>query len=153
MSRRKRQRKSRHRQQPRGNGGSTAPKETAGAAAVTLDVADVKDRRLMVRAIRDRWPLSDEQRQEIMNHLAAIATGKVDTRDGQKPPSHRDAISAAREVFKADAQNQSDEHRAAPAPPKHVKHDHTHRHHVEQQRARLDAIAGRLGTRGDARSN
>ena len=61
--------------------------------------------RLYERAMKQRWPISDQQRGEIVNALMATINNPLS--------SERDKTSAARALMSAEQMNQSDEQHAA----------------------------------------
>lgn len=62
-------------------------------------ITPMKERRLEMRAIEQGWPISGEQRAQIVEQLSLIATGqRIDT-------SPRDRIRAAECLVKLDALN------------------------------------------------
>ena len=63
------------------------------------------DIRLYERAMKQRWPISDQQRGEIITALMATINNPV--------ASERDKTSAARALMSAEQMNQSDEQHAA----------------------------------------
>lgn len=64
---------------------------------------DLKEKRLMVKALVQRWPLDPRRKREIVEVLARFVSD-----ENQNP---RERISAARALLAAEAQNQSDEHK------------------------------------------
>lgn len=65
-----------------------------------------RDTRLIRKAIKQRWPINDEDRQALIERQVRIA----------KDPkaSNREATSAFKSILSAESQNQADEHKALP---------------------------------------
>jgi len=78
----------------------------------------------MARAVCQRWPMTPEMRQEVLERLCRIVRDPV--------ASPREVTSAAKAIMSAEAQNQADEHKAVDVSLR-AEHD------------RLDAIARDLG--------
>ena len=84
-----------------------------------------RDTRLIMRALKNRWPITDKMKGPVIEKLVGIISN-----EGTAP---REAISAAINAFAAEAQNQSDEHKLLDktAPD---QHEHTHVAQTEAQR-------------------
>ena len=63
------------------------------------------DIKLYEQAMRQRWPISDQNRADIINSLMKVVNNPLS--------SERDKTSAARALMSAESQNQSDEQHAA----------------------------------------
>ena len=63
------------------------------------------DIKLYERAMKQRWPISDQHRADIVNQLMGVVNSPMAT--------ERDKTSAARALMSAEAMNQSDEQHAA----------------------------------------
>ena len=83
-----------------------------------------RELQLEARALRQRWPIDDRQRNAIIRTMLGIMLS------GDAKP--RDRISAGKALLAAEAQNQADEHKAVDVSLR-TEHD------------RLDAIARDLG--------
>jgi len=81
------------------------------------------DCRLIMSAIKKRWPISDEMKQSLVDRLAGIITGNDDDEV---------AIKAANVLRGMESANQSDEHKVIDV-------------RIQQRNAELDAIAAELG--------
>lgn len=77
----------------------------------------INDARLIRRAFRERWPISDEVRALIIARQAEIASGQ----DQDATP--REQTSAFNAILAAEAQNQADE---SDRVTRRVEHVHTH---------------------------
>ena len=84
----------------------------------------VQETRMMAKAVCQRWPMTPEMRQEVLERLCRIVRDPV--------ASPREVTSAAKALMSAEAQNQADEHKAVDVSLR-TEHD------------RLDAIARDLG--------
>lgn len=101
---------------------------------------NLRDTRLMAKALEQRWPIKPEIRELIIKRLAMIAGGVVPK--GVQPPKPREMIAAARALMAAESQNQADEHHQEGTV---VRHDHEHILRLDAERSRLSALASRLG--------
>jgi hypothetical protein len=63
----------------------------------------IKDTRMMVKAVEQRWPMSPEYREAVIRRLIRIVA--------DPKSSNREATAAARALMAAEQQNQSDEHK------------------------------------------
>lgn len=81
---------------------------------------EVQDTRMMARAVKQRWPISDSLRGAIIARMSKIIVG-TDTSRG-KPPSRREVIAASRCVLDAEKINLAQEERDNPTP---VRHEHS----------------------------
>lgn len=79
------------------------------------------------QAIQQRWPISAQMRQAIIERLLRIVA--------DKDSSKREQLIAIKTLMTAEAQNQADEHTAA----------------IQSDRNRFLAVAQRLGIDGDFR--
>lgn len=75
------------------------------------------DAQMIRRALRQRWPMSDEVRADLVNCLKAIVcTEKIEvvSKSGEpiSIPNHRNQAAAARVLVAMEAQNQADDHLA-----------------------------------------
>lgn len=86
-----------------------------GSPLVSDGVDGVRTTRMLERAIRQRWPITDEQRKAIMERQIDIATDGVAKR--------RERIAAAKTVIAADKLNMQEE-----KPEEPTKHLHLHQH-------------------------
>jgi hypothetical protein len=68
----------------------------------------IRDTRMIERAFRERWPLSEETRKQLLERQVEIALSKE--------VSPREATSAFRSVLSADKMNMAEEKRASPQP-------------------------------------
>lgn len=66
-------------------------------------MGEIKDTRLMARALAQRWPLSAEKRREVVEALYRVVTSGA--------ASPREITSAAKALISAESQNQADEHK------------------------------------------
>jgi len=57
---------------------------------------------MMARSLEQRWPMTAEQRQAVIDRLLKIMSDPL--------ASHREATSAAKALMSAEQQNQKDEH-------------------------------------------
>jgi transcriptional regulator of acetoin/glycerol metabolism len=71
----------------------------------------IKDTRMMEKALKQRWPMTEEKRAIVINALLDV----IQTSD--KP---REITAAARALMSAEAQNQTDEHKLIDA----ISNDH-----------------------------
>ncbi len=78
------------------------PDKADGEGAISVNVEDGRDRALLRRAIKERWPIPDATRDSLAAKLATV----IETGD------HREVVSAARVLIAADALNQADDHLA-----------------------------------------
>ena len=95
-----------------------------------------RDTRLIMRALKNRWPITDKMKGPVIEKLVGIISNA-----GTAP---REAISAAKALIAAEAQNQSDEHKLLDktAPD---QHEHTHVQLTDAQRAaRIEAIRAKM---------
>jgi hypothetical protein len=84
----------------------------------------IKDTRMMVKAVEQRWPMSPEYREAVIRRLIRIVA--------DPKSSNREATAAARALMAAEQQNQSDEHKVVDV-------------RVTTRNDRLPAIAADLG--------
>lgn len=97
---------------------------TTGKGNLLDDRAKLHDDcRLIMSAIKKRWPISEEMKQSLVNRLAGIITGNDDDEV---------AIKAANVLRGMESANQSDEHKVIDV-------------RIQQRDAELDAIAADLG--------
>jgi hypothetical protein len=83
---------------------------------VHLVPKNIKDMRLVMKAIKERWRIPDSIKDELIAQMVKIAKGEIpDT----KP---RDRIRAAEALLAAEAQNQAQEQIEQPAAP--IIHEH-----------------------------
>jgi hypothetical protein len=83
---------------------------------------DMQDTRIMAKSLTQRWPMSDEMRQAVINRLVRV------TIDPDSSP--REVTSAARALMVAEAQNQQDQ---------------LHEDNLANERDRLLLVAAELG--------
>lgn len=90
----------------------------ASASPLVQPYETAADTRMIARAIRERWPVSDDMKVLIMKRLAVIV-GKagVTVHSGEdsyvaEAPADANAVRAASVVVQMTAQNQADEHLA-----------------------------------------
>jgi hypothetical protein len=67
-------------------------------------VGQLKDTRMMARALEQRWPMPSQVREDVITALSAILTCET--------TSPREKISAAKALISAEKQNQDDQHKA-----------------------------------------
>lgn len=84
----------------------------------------IRDTRMKARAITQRWQMSHEQRQSVIEDLLAVMRNPLS--------NPREKIAAAKALISAEGQNQSDEHKVLDV---QLQLDHD----------RLSAIASELG--------
>jgi hypothetical protein len=84
----------------------------------------IKDTRMMVKAVEQRWPMSPEYREAVIRRLIRIVA--------DPKSSNREATAAARALMAAEQQNQSDEHKVVDV-------------QLVTRNDNLDAIAAELG--------
>lgn len=84
----------------------------------------IRDTRMMVRALVQRWPIKHEYREAIIKRLVRIVA------DPNSSP--REVTAAAKGLLAAEAQNQADEHKIVDV-------------NIARRHAELDAIAADLG--------
>ena len=102
------------------------------------------DVRIMAKALKQRWPLAPEQREQIITRLVKVVNEGLD----------RDAVRAAQALISADRINQADEHHADPQQ-QTVIHEHEHNHTItpESRRLLVARAAERLAISGHADQN
>lgn len=108
------------------------------------------DLRMIARAIKQRWPTTDEIKAETVQRMREVVnkrTVTVLTKEGTaalEGPADSNAVAAARVLERMEAQNQADEHKLMPDL---HQHDHEHTVTLEQRRTRLLEIAHTIGER------
>lgn len=78
--------------------------------------AQIRDDRLLQRAIKQRWPIPEQFREAVIARQVLIATGRIED------ASPREQTAAFNALLAAEAQNQADEHQDEG---KRVEHRHT----------------------------
>ena len=102
------------------------------------DETSNKEAKMACRAIRERWPMSDEVRARVVASLEnVVANGKSDSVK----------IKAARALASLDGLNLKDEQEQPPPAPQQL-HIHANLTDVDQRRTRLSALSARLGFNG-----
>lgn len=86
--------------------------------------SELRDIRLIQRAMEQRWPIKPEFREALVKRLVRIIASPEST--------PREVSAAARALLSAESQNQADEHKVVDV-------------HVSTIHDRLDAIAADLG--------
>ena len=103
-----------------------------------IDETSNKEAKLACRAIRERWPMSDEVRAKVVASLEnVVANGKSDSVK----------IKAARALASLDSINLKEEQEQPPPAPQQL-HIHANLTDVDQRRTRLSALSARLGFNG-----
>ena len=62
----------------------------------------IRDTRMYAKALKQRWPITDEQRQQIVERLMVVVN--------DPNASRRETIAAAQGLAAVEAQNQKDQH-------------------------------------------
>lgn len=125
---------------------------SGGKADSGLDLIDdrhlSRDLKLVARAARNRWALSEEKRKAILEKAVSVA-------EGVGGGTVRDMISAFKAVVAADSadlqRDKLDFSKEQKAKPQEVHHTHDIRiGSVDERTARIDALAASLGIGGPA---
>lgn len=108
------------------------------------------DIRLVSRAVKNRWPVTDDVKQETVQRLRGIVNKtevSVMTKAGPavlEGPADANAVAASRVLGMMEGQNQSDEQHAAG---KLVRQEHTHKVILspDERRRHIEAIMAEAG--------
>lgn len=111
------------------------PETDASRQGVRGELLSRSDAQLITQAVRNRWPLSDEQKSQIVESLMLVM---------QTADADRDIVSAARALVAIEKQNQDEQkiHR----PRAGANHLHLHVNGtIEEKRQHAAALLSQLG--------